>query len=1007
MGVAHPPGYPLFIYFGKAVTELLKGYGTPAYKTNVSSAAVAAVSAGMLSYICTTLLHTTAPRVHRFARSLISAAVGISYALSPSIWLYSIGAEVFVVNNVFIMLLLVMFCKYVSLAKEVATEAIGIALTHDGTSQPSSLKPTSAASVAGKPWTAGAITAANKLSRFTCWACFVCGLALCNQHTIVLLVIPLAAFVLWSQRNFISIWTCVWYAVSGMAGLLPYLHMPLAHTFWRGRGSWGDTSTISGFLRHLLRSDYGTLRLLARDDGGAENFSARTAAYARDVINDQVPHPVMALLAALGCIVCLTFVSLKCLGLRKASGSLNSNGKKRTGQADSSSSSATLNAPIAHVAAVAASSPAAIPFFLAFYFFVFHNLSNMPLRDPLLYGVHARFWLQPNALVFLLVGIGAAGIVNAAIGYLDRSPAAKNSSTGSDDGAKPGEHSSPAKLYSAPSVVSFAAASGMLYLAYVQHKRNAPKMKLYASDDVMDRYARALLEPLPHKAVLITSYDMQWTAARYLQTCEGVRPDIFILNGPVMSYNWFSAQRHLYPEVRFPGSHLVAHMTQPHAEGGFSLADFFAVNTVQDCGAALMRSYDEAPPNTAWVKGAHAVANDHASGSLDGGRCEHRHGGIFHTGSLVFAKDQAHTHHFDWTPHGIVSRVTFRQADGYSRLNTWRNITSDKEHGVEAHVTGSKRLLTGDEVQTAVRAFAAATSQYDGLYVNPLQYDASTWELATRIDFWAQAVAHATWLLEWALAPEYQLEESKKAAKMDRTGKPFDPETAMNMSTVLTSATLLEEAMLAQTEHGATILPSTHKNLGLAYVKLVRSNERFPRSWLGRLPRLAHIGDASRSMDESAWRSHAAERVLQLWSHYLTQKESRADSSYATIAHVVQVLKDAAAKAAQVNGNSQAGVSALPGTSKRSSAARSASDADRGDKPQRSGRFVANNRPQWQLTEEDDEQTPFSAETIDAGDHGFGDAASVRHDDDGDDDMNHSGRLPRSRRGRHEPKSGR
>jgi ferric-dicitrate binding protein FerR (iron transport regulator) len=28
----------------------------------------------------------------------------------------------------------------------------------------------------------------------------------------------------------------------------------------------------------------------------------------------------------------------------------------------------------------------------------------MPLSDPLLYGVHARFWQQPNLLVFALAG---------------------------------------------------------------------------------------------------------------------------------------------------------------------------------------------------------------------------------------------------------------------------------------------------------------------------------------------------------------------------------------------------------------------------------------------------------------------------------------------------------------------------------------------------------------------------------------------------------------------------
>lgn len=38
--------------------------------------------------------------------------------------------------------------------------------------------------------------------------------------------------------------------------------------------------------------------------------------------------------------------------------------------------------------------------------FVFHFLSNMPLDDKLLFGVHARFWQQPNVIAFTLLGVG-------------------------------------------------------------------------------------------------------------------------------------------------------------------------------------------------------------------------------------------------------------------------------------------------------------------------------------------------------------------------------------------------------------------------------------------------------------------------------------------------------------------------------------------------------------------------------------------------------------------------
>ena len=41
-----------------------------------------------------------------------------------------------------------------------------------------------------------------------------------------------------------------------------------------------------------------------------------------------------------------------------------------------------------------------------FYFGIFHSLANLPLGDKLLYGIHQRFWMQPNVLLFCFAGVG-------------------------------------------------------------------------------------------------------------------------------------------------------------------------------------------------------------------------------------------------------------------------------------------------------------------------------------------------------------------------------------------------------------------------------------------------------------------------------------------------------------------------------------------------------------------------------------------------------------------------
>ncbi len=52
---------------------------------------------------------------------------------------------------------------------------------------------------------------------------------------------------------------------AGLLGLSPYLFQP-----WSASrapiGSWGDQRTLAGFLKHLLRQEYGTFRLYSGTD---------------------------------------------------------------------------------------------------------------------------------------------------------------------------------------------------------------------------------------------------------------------------------------------------------------------------------------------------------------------------------------------------------------------------------------------------------------------------------------------------------------------------------------------------------------------------------------------------------------------------------------------------------------------------------------------------------------------------------------------------------------------
>ena len=103
-------------------------------------------------------------------------------------------------------------------------------------------------------------------------ACLCLGLALSNQHTSVLLILPLATCVVWDAGHLqhtttAALHTTLKLGVVGAMGLVPYTYL---YTSARGLldgtgtvtvGSWGDAGTLDGLWTHLSRAEYGSLSL--------------------------------------------------------------------------------------------------------------------------------------------------------------------------------------------------------------------------------------------------------------------------------------------------------------------------------------------------------------------------------------------------------------------------------------------------------------------------------------------------------------------------------------------------------------------------------------------------------------------------------------------------------------------------------------------------------------------------------------------------------------------------
>jgi len=210
LGVPHPPGYPLYTMLGYLFTHL--PLGSIAFRANLSSV--------VYHSLCLFLFFVIAVKI---SRNRAAAAIStVALGLSPLFWFYSLLAEVFPLNDLFIVLLLLVALR-----------------TRD-------------------KWLEG--EGEKSLRSFVILA-FFCGLSLCNHHTILLLFPALALFVLYPLLDCIKRPRYLLAsAASFVLGLLPYVYLPVRASS-QPYINFQDPSTLKNFINVLTRQYYGTSRL--------------------------------------------------------------------------------------------------------------------------------------------------------------------------------------------------------------------------------------------------------------------------------------------------------------------------------------------------------------------------------------------------------------------------------------------------------------------------------------------------------------------------------------------------------------------------------------------------------------------------------------------------------------------------------------------------------------------------------------------------------------------------
>jgi len=324
LGVSHPPGYPLYNMIGKLFSLL--PYGNIAWRINLS-AAVCSTAAAVFIYLASFRI------TKHWPSALLAAAF---FATSPVVWEYSLKAEVFPLNNLFaaiiVYLLMVLRDDYLA------------AYPHQHQ---------------------------NRLPVYG--LLLVCGLALTNHHTIILLA-PGVLLALWfyARHQLLNVRVILTGLMLFLIGLSVYVYIPIrAHA--EPYANWDNAQTWANFVRLVTRADYGTFKLVNLA-GQTYNLFEKYWIYGSGLFKQL--NPVGFTLAVAG-VVSLFYLFDKKL-------------------------------KIILLACYGASSV------------VFIALANVPATSPLFLGVFERFYLLPQVIVAVFIALGAFHLPRFAHQYIKR-----------------------------------------------------------------------------------------------------------------------------------------------------------------------------------------------------------------------------------------------------------------------------------------------------------------------------------------------------------------------------------------------------------------------------------------------------------------------------------------------------------------------------------------------------------------------------------------------------------
>jgi tetratricopeptide (TPR) repeat protein len=214
-GVAHPPGFPLYLLLGGLWSDLARALGArPASALNAFSAVCDGLAAALVTAGASALLARVRIALDETARLLLAAAAGLLAGFGPTLFDFSLGIEVYAIHSVF-------------------------------------LAGAFAASIA-----AGGEEDARRRTRLTLLAGLFAGGGLAVHHATMVVAMPGLAVLLWgAEARAARVRRIVLFSVALVPGLLTYALLPLRARRWPLL-DWGNPSNLYRFWVHISARDY-------------------------------------------------------------------------------------------------------------------------------------------------------------------------------------------------------------------------------------------------------------------------------------------------------------------------------------------------------------------------------------------------------------------------------------------------------------------------------------------------------------------------------------------------------------------------------------------------------------------------------------------------------------------------------------------------------------------------------------------------------------------------------